>query len=70
LDLPVVDINDFFNKETDVAGYTEECRKLSECLHLYGAAIVRDPRFPQEENTVFLDQVEEYFELSDGRRGK
>lgn len=69
LNLPVIDMNKFFNKDSDRAGYEAECQNLAECLHLYGAALVKDPRFKQEENCAFLDMMEKYFELSDGARG-
>ena len=68
LDLPVIDMEKFFNKEQDVATYNAECKKLAECLHLYGAAVVKDPRFRQEENAAFLDQMEQYYAISDGKR--
>lgn len=68
LNLPVIYLNLFFNKNGDPKRYQDECVKLANSLHEYGAAIIRDPRFREEENIQFLNMLEQYFEMSDGRR--
>ena len=68
LNLPVIDFSTFFNHDNDIQAYLNECNKLSNALHLFGCALVRDPRVSEAENQTFLDQMEKYFEISDGQR--
>lgn len=37
-------------------------------MHLYGCLVVRDPRVNEDHNNTFLDMMERYFEISDGKR--
>jgi hypothetical protein len=68
--LPKVDLSLFFNRENNEEAFQKECEKLAEVLHLYGAAAVMDPRVDEGYNDVFLDMMERYFALSDGKRGE
>lgn len=69
LDLPVIDLAAYFNREADPAAYETECRRAAEAFREHGALAVRDPRVFPEDNERFLDMMERYFGLSDGVRG-
>ncbi len=69
LSLPVIDVNIFLNKDKDTSKYQQECDKLADALHLYGCAVIRDPRVEYDFNNTFLDMMERYFSISDGQRG-
>lgn len=68
LNLPVIEISALFNKNAYPDKYAAECQKLSQTLRDFGCAAIRDPRFREEENQTFLDMMESYFQLSDGKR--
>lgn len=68
LTLPCVEFSAFFNKDKDPAAYMAECKKAAEAFRLYGVCAVRDPRVDFDDNERFLDMVEKYFEMSDGKR--
>jgi isopenicillin N synthase-like dioxygenase len=68
LTLPIVELSTYFNKEAAPEAYAAECKKAATAFHLYGALNVRDPRVNQEINGNFLDMMERYFEMSDGKR--
>lgn len=66
--LPKIDLGLFFDQENNQEAFQRECEKLAEVLHLYGAAAVCDPRVDEQYNETFLDMMERYFALSDGKR--
>eukprot|EP00603_Paraphysomonas_imperforata_P005917 CAMPEP_0114427108 /NCGR_PEP_ID=MMETSP0103-20121206/8164_1 /TAXON_ID=37642 ORGANISM="Paraphysomonas imperforata, Strain PA2" /NCGR_SAMPLE_ID=MMETSP0103 /ASSEMBLY_ACC=CAM_ASM_000201 /LENGTH=378 /DNA_ID=CAMNT_0001596131 /DNA_START=64 /DNA_END=1200 /DNA_ORIENTATION=+ len=66
--LPKVDLGLYFDQTNNKEAFLKECEKLAEVLHLYGAAAVKDPRVDENYNDVFLDMMERYFALSDGKR--
>lgn len=66
--LPKIDLGLYFNREGNEEAFQKECAKLAEVLHLYGAAAVKDPRVDESYNDIFLDMMERYFALSDGKR--
>ena len=68
--LPKIDLGLYFDRESNEEAFLEECAKLAKVLHLYGAAAVRDPRVDEKYNDTFLDMMERYFALSDGKRGE
>jgi hypothetical protein len=68
LAMPVIDLNAFFNRETDPVAYQEACRAVAETFHKYGVVVLRDPRVVEADNNRFLDTMERYFESSDGVR--
>lgn len=70
VNLPKINLGLFFDRENNEEAFQEECAKLAEVLHLYGAAAVKDPRVDEEYNDTFLDMMERYFALSDGKRGQ
>ncbi|CAL1695199.1 unnamed protein product [Somion occarium] len=59
--LPVVDLNVFLNQPADSLAVLEECKKAAEALITYGALFVHDSRVSEEDNSVFLDLLEDYF---------
>ena len=69
LALPVVDVEIFMNKDKNPEAYEQECSKIAEALRQYGCAVIRDPRVDYEFNNTFLDMMERYFSISDGKRG-
>lgn len=68
LDLPLIDLNSYFNKDKNADAAEKECKLVAEALHKYGCLLVRDPRVDEKDNAVFIDQMEEYFAISDGKR--
>jgi isopenicillin N synthase-like dioxygenase len=68
LHLPVVDLQAFFQRDTNPELYAAECQKVADAMHLYGICIVKDPRVHERDNNVFIDMMERYFGLSDGKR--
>lgn len=68
LNLPVIEFSAFFNKDKDPEAYARECKKAADAFHKYGVCAVRDPRVFSQDNERFLDLMEKYFEVSDGKR--
>jgi hypothetical protein len=40
----------------------ENCKRVSESFHRFGAIAIKDPRVSFEKNEKFLDLMETYFE--------
>eukprot|EP00605_Chrysophyceae_sp_TOSAG23-4_P002409 GSChrysophyteH1.ASY1.ANO1.2667.1 assembled CDS len=68
LNLPVVDLETWFNRSKNPEAYKKECSRVADALHLYGIVVVKDPRVHEKDNNVFIDMMERYFSLSDGVR--
>lgn len=68
MSIPVIDFNKFFAKETAPEDYKAECAKVAAAFHEIGIVICKDPRVHNENNDLFLDTMEKYFGLSDGKR--
>ncbi|KAI8905922.1 hypothetical protein EDD86DRAFT_193620 [Gorgonomyces haynaldii] len=62
--LPVIDLTPFL-ENPDSEASREECRKAAEAMKTYSAFAVRDPRVTEEENSQFLDTLEDYFGQDD-----
>ena len=66
-DIPVIDLEVYMNSSA-AAGQevTPEikamCERATESLHKYGILIVKDPRAQQQDNSDYIDLMEEYFE--------
>lgn len=67
LDLPLIDAA-LFLKDASSDAAKGECKKVADALHKYGCLLVKDPRVNEKDNDVFIDQMEQYFEMSDGKR--
>jgi hypothetical protein len=61
--LPVIDLQIYLN-DPDSKESLKECKKVSESLKKYSALAVKDPSVSLEENSVFLDTMEEYYKQS------
>jgi len=61
MDLPVIDVGPFLSKTRDDNTVIQECKKAADALIVYGALILRDSRVSEEDNSTFLDLLEDYF---------
>jgi hypothetical protein len=55
---PIIDVEKYLEK---LPGWEEECKKVAECLHLYGILIFKDPRAKEQANEDYIDLMESYF---------
>lgn len=58
LELPVVDVAKYLNRSQ---GWEKECKLVSDCFHETGVLAIRDPRVNENDNKIFIKQMEEYF---------
>ncbi|KAH9951028.1 Clavaminate synthase-like protein [Amylocystis lapponica] len=60
--LPVVDL-DLFASQSEYYSEAalEECRKAADALITYGALLLHDSRVSEDDNSTFLDLLEDYF---------
>ncbi|CAG8592670.1 2136_t:CDS:2 [Acaulospora colombiana] len=58
--LPVIDLELFLNEKNNPLTI-KECQKAADALRNYGALLVKDPRVTEEDNSRFLDLMEDYF---------
>jgi len=68
LHLPTVDLQLLFDRAANPEAYRLECKKVADALHLYGLVIIKDPRVFEKDNDTFINMLERYFGLSDGKR--
>ncbi|GJQ15472.1 hypothetical protein GpartN1_g7263.t1 [Galdieria partita] len=59
MELPTVDLQPFISSNRSEK---QECYKLQESLHRYGAVAIRDPRVQEEDSEKFIELLEQYFE--------
>ncbi|KZP25315.1 Clavaminate synthase-like protein, partial [Athelia psychrophila] len=64
ISLPVIDIDVFRSHPVDSAEVKSECKKAADALIAFGALIVHDSRVSEEDNSTFLDLLEDYFAQS------
>ncbi|KIJ53454.1 hypothetical protein M422DRAFT_25332 [Sphaerobolus stellatus SS14] len=62
--LPIVDLDVYLNSTSDDER-DRECKKAAEALITYGALILHDSRVEEEDNSTFLDLLEDYFAQPD-----
>lgn len=62
INLPVINLAPFIENPTSNASL-EECEKAADALFKYSAFAVRDPRVTEQDNSEFLDILEDYFGL-------
>jgi hypothetical protein len=67
LKLPLIELSKFFNQVNDPIGYRAECEKVARGFHEYGLLVIKDPRVNEHDNDIFLDMMERYFAISDGK---
>ncbi|TFK77370.1 Clavaminate synthase-like protein [Pluteus cervinus] len=65
MDLPIIDLDIFLNKPREDPEVIQESKKAAEALIVYGALVLHDSRVSEEDNTVFLDLLEDYFAQSE-----
>ncbi|KAF4469501.1 hypothetical protein FALBO_3592 [Fusarium albosuccineum] len=61
MDLPIVDLDVYLNNPLDSEAVQAECRKAANALITYGALVLHDSRVSEQDNTTFLDLLEDYF---------
>ncbi|EGY16388.1 hypothetical protein VD0002_g843 [Verticillium dahliae] len=61
MDLPIIDLDVFLNNPQDSPESKAECLKAANALITYGALVLHDSRVSEEDNTTFLDLLEDYF---------
>ncbi|KAF8665465.1 hypothetical protein AX16_000483 [Volvariella volvacea WC 439] len=61
MDLPVIDLDVFLSKPRAGNDVMQECKKAADALITYGALVLRDSRVSEEDNSTFLDLLEDYF---------
>jgi isopenicillin N synthase-like dioxygenase len=68
LHLPVIDLQLWVDRKNQPEKYQQECQKVAQALHEYGIVVLKDHRVFEKDNSTFIDMLERYFELSDGKR--
>lgn len=63
LNLPIIDLA-IYLKDPNSDGAKAECKKAAKALLDYSALAVRDPNCTEQENSSFLDLMEDYFSQS------
>nr|CAG8477466.1 13034_t:CDS:10 [Entrophospora candida] len=59
--LPIIDLGLYLkDKNSELA--IEECHKTAKALKDYGALLIKDPRVTEDDNSRFLDLLEDYFD--------
>lgn len=61
MDLPVIDLDIFLNNPQDSPEVQAECKRAAQGLITYGALVLHDSRVSEEDNSTFLDLLEDYF---------
>lgn len=61
MDLPVINLDIFLDRDRQEAEAIEECKKAAQALITYGALVLHDSRVSEEDNSIFLDLLEDYF---------
>ncbi|KAK6855510.1 hypothetical protein PG995_007661 [Apiospora arundinis] len=65
MNLPIVDLDVFLQKPRDAPEVLAECQKAANALITYGALVLHDSRVSEDDNTTFLDLLEDYFAQSE-----
>ncbi|PPQ77641.1 hypothetical protein CVT26_005407 [Gymnopilus dilepis] len=60
-DLPVIDLDIFRTGPLDSPAVIQECEKAATALIIYGALVLHDSRVSDDDNSTFLDLMEDYF---------
>ncbi|KAJ9144753.1 Clavaminate synthase-like protein [Coniochaeta hoffmannii] len=61
MDLPVIDLDIFLNNPQNSPEVQAECRRAAQALITYGALVLHDSRVSEQDNSTFLDLLEDYF---------
>ncbi|KDR85465.1 hypothetical protein GALMADRAFT_234353 [Galerina marginata CBS 339.88] len=60
--LPVIDLDVFLAGPAGSEVVIQECKKAANALIIYGALVLRDSRVSEQDNSTFLDLMEDYFD--------
>jgi isopenicillin N synthase-like dioxygenase len=66
-DVPIVDLTPFMEDPTSEASRIES-EKVAHAFRHFGVVVIKDPRVDEKHNDQFVDMLEKYFEISDGKR--
>ncbi|KXN88784.1 hypothetical protein AN958_06653 [Leucoagaricus sp. SymC.cos] len=61
MDLPVINLDIFLSGSRDSDAVAQECQKAADALIVYGALVLHDSRVSEDDNSRFLDLLEDYF---------
>ncbi|KAF9486304.1 Clavaminate synthase-like protein [Pholiota conissans] len=61
MDLPIIDLDLFLAGPRDSEAVVQECKKAADALIFYGALVLHDSRVSEDDNSTFLDLIEDYF---------
>ncbi|KAF8633015.1 hypothetical protein AX15_001610 [Amanita polypyramis BW_CC] len=61
MNLPIIDLDLYFSGDPASKDVRKECKKAADALITYGALLLRDSRVSEEDNSIFLDLLEDYF---------
>jgi isopenicillin N synthase-like dioxygenase len=61
MDLPVIDLDIYLKNDPSSEAVQAECRKAANALITYGALVLHDSRVSEDDNSKFLDLLEDYF---------
>jgi isopenicillin N synthase-like dioxygenase len=65
--IATIDLDEFTKSKTSSKAKVE-IEKLIESLKKFGVIFVKDRRIKEEQNTIFLDMLEKYFEQSEAQK--
>lgn len=66
--IPIVNLEPYLHREQNPIAAAAEIAKVADALHKYGCLVIKDPRVDERHNSQFIDMLERYFDLSDGKR--
>ena len=61
MNLPIIDLDIYLNNPLSSPLVQQECLKAANALITYGALVLHDSRVSEDDNTTFLDLLEDYF---------
>lgn len=59
--LPIINLDIFLKEPQGSPEVQDECRKAANALITYGALVLHDSRVSEEDNSTFIDMLEDYF---------
>ncbi|KAI5463958.1 hypothetical protein BGZ63DRAFT_140394 [Mariannaea sp. PMI_226] len=65
MDLPVINLDLYLNQPINSDAVQAECKKAADALITYGALVLHDSRVSEQDNSAFLDLLEDYFAQDD-----
>ncbi|KAF5388538.1 hypothetical protein D9757_004655 [Collybiopsis confluens] len=62
MELPLINLDLFLSQARGVPAVQAECKKAADALITYGALLLHDSRVSEDDNSTFLDLLEDYFD--------